>query len=110
MNNIENYYKPPYSTDGLYIWTADNEMAFSSVNDDLEDILNTIVKVVNGEIKESPFKTVRYHKELIYIDEKPVLTVRGWGHLISCGGFNLSYDKAAAIQDQFGEWFAKQLN
>ena len=107
--DIEKYYKPPYSTDGIYIWTSDNNMAFSSVNDDLSDMLELIVKVANKEITESPFKSARYHKELIYVDEKPILTVRGWGHLISCGGFNLEADKAATIQDQFGEWFVKQL-
>lgn len=105
---ITKYYKPPYWTDGIYIWTADGEMAFSSIDDNLEDILETIIKVINKEI-QTPFKNVKYQNELIYIDEKPVLTVRGWGYLISAGGFNLSYIEAASIQDQFGEWFAKQL-
>lgn len=36
--------------------------------------------------------------------------VRGWGYLIGVGGLNLPADKAAKIQDDFGNWIIKTLN
>jgi hypothetical protein len=45
-----------------------------------------------------------------YYDNEFVFTIRGWGHLTSPGGRNLSMDEAANIQDDFAQWILETLN
>jgi len=43
------------------------------------------------------------------IGDVPVIDVRGWGWLTGAGALNIPADKAAQIQDQFGDWIAETL-
>ena len=49
---------------------------------------------------------------LIQKDDKwyKIMLIRGWGYLIGTGGLNLSADKAAKIQDDFGNWIVETLS
>ena len=38
-----------------------------------------------------------------------IILIRGWGHLIGIGGLNLDQDKAAEIQDAFGNYIVEKL-
>jgi len=38
------------------------------------------------------------------------MLIRGWGYLIGTGGLNLSAEKAAKIQDDFGNWIVETLS
>lgn len=59
-------------------------------------------------IYEPPF---RYDSGMIWsADQARVLDVRGWGHLTGGGAHGLPEEKAAAIQDEFGEHVAQLLN
>ena len=43
-------------------------------------------------------------------NEIKILLVRGWGMLTGVGGYNLPYEEAARIQDEFTEHILKCLN
>lgn len=111
-----NYYKMPLHDNYPYIMCYDSAMAFNwLVNLNFErrkDIINKI----NGLHKVLSFKQKFFYKEdkICYINNKgdiqPLLLVRGWGHLIGGGGYNLPPKKAKAIQDEFAEYIVEQLN
>lgn len=52
---------------------------------------------------------VRYDKGIVSINRANIIRIRGWGHLTGCGALNLPSEKAAKIQDDFGEWIVKKL-
>lgn len=39
-----------------------------------------------------------------------IILIRGWGMLTGVGGYNLSADKAAEIQDVFANYCVEMLN
>ena len=46
----------------------------------------------------------------IYMNDKPFITIRGWGYLTECGGgLCLDPDVAKKIQDDFVKWIVDKL-
>ena len=46
----------------------------------------------------------------IYMNDKPFITIRGWGYLTGCGGgLCLDPDTAKKIQDDFAKWIVDKL-
>ena len=132
--NFDDVYKLPLRVDDYapsIVWTADGDSAFDFVTgspvekgipDDMtwDELItvktaNQYLNVINGK-KKSHFKhTFIYDDSYIYwIDEEgkrnPVISIRGWGHLISPGGLNLDSEAAIKIQDDFGKFIVQKLN
>ena len=111
---------PFWYDDWCYIFDKDNTMVFTfednvcvkKVNDELvwdnsfcynfTNLLNDKdgEKLSNLEIKDGCD---------LYMDGKYIGCFRGWGHLTSPGGLDLSYDDAAKLQDEFIEWCLNKL-
>jgi hypothetical protein len=126
--NFDEVYKLPLRADEYapsMVWTANGFNAFdflTGVEDDMTwDELMTVktanqyLDVINGK-KESDFEqTFIYDDSYIYwLDNEGkrngIISIRGWGHLISPSGFNLDSETAIKIQDDFGKFIVKRLN
>jgi len=121
-------YKLPLHTDSYAIsmvWTADLNSAFDFVTGTKDDIeyndlislktVNQYLDVINGKQKSEFTQTFVYEDSYIYYKDDngdlcPVISIRGWGHLISPGGLNLSTEDAIKIQDDFGNYIVEKLN
>lgn len=68
-----------------------------------------IIDILNGDINQPLEHDVRYDRGTVYINETPVMLIRGWGYLTGCGALNLPSEEAAKIQDDFGEWIVNKL-
>lgn len=91
---------------GCYVWSSDYQTVFTCLSKSRE-LLELIVKKLNKE-SEHKFDAI-YKNEMVYINGKATLLVRGWGYLTGTGGLNLSPDVAAKIQDDFCEWCVRIL-
>lgn len=103
-------YQPPFILDNclVYIYTNNYGRAFNCLIRN-KQTMSDIVDILNGKSDKKIEKDVKYSNCTIYIDEKPILLIRGWGHLIGVGGLNLPGEQAAKIQNDFGEWVVKKL-
>ena len=126
--NFNEVYKFPLRADKYLpsmVWTADGNSAFDFVtgtNDDIEvdefitlETANKYLDVINGKQKSQFTETFVYEDSYIYYkddneDLHPVISIRGWGHLISPGGLNLSVEDAIKVQDDFGNYIVEKLN
>lgn len=126
--NFNDVYKLPLHADEYLpsmVWTADRNSAFDFVtgtNDNIEvdefitlETTNQYLDVINCKQKSHFEHTFVYEDSYIYwIDgegnRNPVISIRGWGHLISPGGLNLSIEDAIKIQDDFGNYIVEKLN
>lgn len=70
-----------------------------------------LVDIINGNLI-AKFNIRFAHKEgLVFSNAgENILRIRGWGNLTGTGGFNLSNEEAANIQDTFAEYIVEQLN
>ena len=83
-----------------------------------EDVQQQIVAKINGDtsIIIEPLFNFSYNDGDIWAfssiakKRKPVMMIRGWGHLTGCGALNLPDDVAAKIQDDFGNFIVETLN
>lgn len=126
--NFDEVYKLPLRADEYapsMVWTADGDSAFdflTGVEDDMTwdelmtvETANQYLDVINGK-KESDFEqTFIYDDSYIYwLDNEGkrngIISIRGWGHLISPGGLNLDAEAAIKIQDDFGKFIVRKLN
>jgi len=76
-------------------------------NNTQEEILNVInkdVKLINREL------TFTHADGYISVNEMQVIMIRGWGNLTGTGGFNLSNEDAANVQDTLAEYIVSKLN
>ena len=108
--NFLDVYQPPFSVDDclVYIYSNNHGRAFNCLVRNRE-AMNDIVDILNGKSDKKIQKWVRYSNCTIYIDERPILLIRGWGHLIGVGGLNLPAEQAEKTQDDFGEWVVRKL-
>jgi len=109
-------YKLPFKCDDYnYVWTDNGTMALTFDIDYCEeyqrDVMLKVVNKLNGD-SSIKFKNKFELKDDIefYYDNEFAFTIRGWGHLTSPGGLNLSMDEAANIQDDFAQWILETLN
>lgn len=116
MQNLSKYFKFPLeeSKNGIGVRTSDNHSALDFLISDSE-FKDTIVKVLNGEIKSVPDKyKSRYKYDCceIYRDNHKVMRIRGWRHLTGKdkGSLGLSTKDAIKVQDEFGEFIINKLN
>lgn len=91
-----------------YMWSRTGEMVFSCLDYENDDLLQRVLNKLNEESDE--IFNAEYKDEIIYIDGKELLLIRGWGHFTSPSGLNLKPEEAAKIQDDFCEWCVEVLN
>lgn len=104
------------------VFTKDYTMAFDfpfmrGMFGDREELIlsneqqKEIVSIINGEKKGNIVGDVEYVKDdaVVTVDKKILLVIRGWGYLTGVGGLNIPPEKAAPIQDEFGEYIVKKL-
>lgn len=123
--NWKDCYKMPLHLDkyGVFAWDAEGNMALSGFKrkfDERGDYLpeereriKHIIDVINGDcpsdfnpgwkLSDEERCAINYNGEYQFL-------VRGWGHLIGCGGLNLPGDLAAKIQDEFIDYIINRLN
>ena len=115
---FKDVYKFPLKVDEYcptITWTADKQRAFDWCINMNSKNQQELIDVINGT-KSLKFKHKFYRKGIeIYsnnpiFNEKPILLIRGWGHLIGIGGLHLSEEEAIRIQDEFGDYIVEQLN
>ncbi len=122
MNNeFKQYYKFPlkmWEFMDIKVFTDDDKMAFDWLVNIPRDIKQKLIDRING-INTETYKTkkVFYQKDgIVYcrIEDKgqelKLFRIRGWGMLTGIGGYNLSADKAAEIQDVFTNYCVEMLN
>ena len=106
----------------IYAWDADGGMALSCFElkyDEKGNYLSGeperikhIIDVINGDCSsdfEPEWKLSDEPCAITYKGEHQFL-VRGWGHLIGCGGLNLPAELAAKMQDEFINYILDKLN
>ena len=122
--NFKNYFKFPLKmwTDfDLKVFTDDNQMAFDWLINTSRDSKQKLVDKING-VNNTPYQVAKkfwHDKGIIYCKllsgdnagkEFKLCRIRGWGHLIGIGGYNLDGETAARIQNDFAEYCVKMLN
>lgn len=108
---FKDVYQLPFSLDEhsmSYIWSANGVMTFNYFFRN-EDNINIILGILNGTLKDKVTNKLTYEEGCIKIEGKPMLLLRGWGHLTGCGALNLPPDQAANIQDDFANWVVNKL-
>lgn len=118
MESFAKYYEMPLRVDDncpSYVWAKDNKMAFNYLdekkidNDDLTEIYE-IVNAINGYGPGTFNASINPNQNnIIQIDNKNKLVIRGWGNLISPVYHNLSNEEAIKVQDDFAKWIVGQL-
>ena len=121
MEEFKQYYKLPlkmWEFMDIKVFTDDDKMAFDWLVNIPRDIKQKLIDRING-INTEPYKTKKtfYQKDgTVYcrIEDKgqelKLFRIRGWGMLTGIGGYNLSADKAAEIQDTFTNYCVEMLN
>ena len=118
-------YKMPLHLDkyGIFAWDAEENMALSGFNYKYDERGNLIpgeqerikhiIDVINGEcpsdfnpgwkLSDNDCCAITYNGAYQFL-------VRGWGHLIGCGGLNLPISLAVKIQNEFIDYIINRLN
>lgn len=117
--DFKKYFKFPLKyVNPVMVNTSDNKRAIDFLtswrNDD--KVKNYIVKTLNGEISQVPddlgfSDNYRYENCEVFLDDKKIMRIRGWGYLtgMGSGGLKLLSEEAIKIQDEFGEFIVKCL-
>lgn len=102
-------YRPPFHTDGCYIYSKDGVMSLMAGDCDNypEKMMSRVCEILNGTCQFHGNPDVRCEDDMIYIKDNLFLVVRGFGHLTSSLG--LSYTDACKIQDEFAIIVASRL-
>ena len=117
-NSIAGVWSLPFKKDpdgySVYIWDNEHNMCFNYLGNDYA-LYERIVNLLNGEPAE-PFKRVGFNENTIAVSDdeqateaKPILLVRGWGHLTGRGGLRLSVEEAVSKQNELLEYCARKL-
>ena len=111
MREFEKAFKLPFKIKDMGSWCVDanDQLCFQTVdylNKESKALLELSLK--NKTIKR---QDVYYdgRQGYIYVDEKPFISIRGWGYLTGTGGLNLSDDEAVKIQDDLANYLVEQL-
>lgn len=106
---IQNIFKPPfYNACQIYIFDADNQMCFNILTED-EFLCYDILDAMNDKKIDKKYDNVRIDDEYLYIDDEPVLLVRGWGYLTGIGGLNMNDEEAIKAQKELLEYVKNKL-
>lgn len=107
---FDEIYKPPFHDFfGIGVKTKEGILCFNWKARMSDETRQKIIDILNGDCNQPVKHSVKEDRGMIYINETPVMLIRGWGHLTGCGALNLPSHEAAKIQDDFGEWIVKKL-
>lgn len=116
--DFKEVYKLPFKLYNYTVLTNDMKRAFDfnikALLIHLDDVVlspkqkELIVDKLNGKTT-TPIIDVSYKSPYLYIKDKCIAVVRGWGYLVGTGGLNLPEEEAAKIQDDFGNWIVETL-
>lgn len=111
MKKATDIFKAPYTTDGAYIYDANNQMCLMSADcgNYPEDMMKRICEIINGSKPTQGNPSVSMDGPNIYLNGDILAVVRGCGYLTGTGGLNLSPDEAAKIQDDFASFVVNCL-
>ena len=124
MEEFKKYYKFPlkmWDFLDIKVFTDDDKMAFDWLVNISRDVKQKLIDHING-VDTEPYKTKKtfYLKDgIVYcrIEDGPdsgqeikLFRIRGWGMLTGSGGYHLSQEKAAEVQDTFAEYCVEMLN
>ena len=111
MREFEKAFKLPFKVKhkGSCCVDANDQFCFETfdyLSKESKDILQSSID--NKDVKR---QDVYYDdkEQYIYVDEKPFISIRGWGYLTGIGGLNLSDDEAVKIQDDLANYLVEQL-
>lgn len=105
-------YKPPFTSDGCYVWSANNVMSLMVADtvDNSEALLQRVCDLLNGTVATDKKPVITYYGPEILLNGKVFLVVRGWGHLTGSGGLALPAEEATSIQDEFARFVMSRLS
>ena len=105
---FRDFYKPPFKSDGYFIWSSNDEMALMTTEDNKgsDRLLNRVCDILNDNARSNKVPELSYVAPEILMNGKPFLTVRGWGSLIHKAS---NEEEAAKIQDDFALWVITKL-
>jgi hypothetical protein len=124
MEDFKNYFKFPlkmWEHMEIKVFTADNKMAFDWLVNIPRKTKESLIERING-FNTEPYKIPKkywYEDGIVHCrilegdnagKEYKLFRIRGWGMLTGVGGYNLTGDVAATIQDTFAEYCVKMLN
>ena len=124
MEDFKNYFKFPlkmWEHMEIKVFTADNKMAFDWLVNIPRKTKEALLERING-VNTEPYKIPKkywYEDGIVHCrilegdnagKEYKLFRIRGWGMLTGVGGYNLTGDVAAKIQDDFAEYCVKMLN
>lgn len=112
MKDWKDVYKLPFKLDsyGQHVFDSRNNLVFEF--DEYIANPSTLLKAINDEkvIEQKANLTYNEKDQCIYVDNEPVISIRGYGYLTGIGGLKLSHENAAHIQDTLAEYIIEQLN
>lgn len=93
----------PYTTDGCYIYDANEQMCLMAgdCRNYPEEMMKRVCEILNGTNPTKGNPSIGYDGPHIYLNGDCILVVRGWGYLTGTGCLNLSPDEATKVQDEF---------
>ncbi len=103
MPKSNEIFPAPYTTDGVYVYDANNQMCLMAGDcaNYPEEMLSRICEILNGTAPTKGNSGVGVDGPYIYLNGDLLLVVRGWGYLTGTGGLHLDNEEAAKIQDDF---------
>lgn len=103
MPKYKEIFPAPYTTDGVYVYDANNQMCLMAGDcaNYPEEMLSRICEILNGTTPTKGNIGVGADGPHIYLNGDLLLVVRGWGYLTGVCGLHLDEEEAAKIQDDF---------
>lgn len=108
---IFDVYKPPFRTDGMFIFSSNDVMTLMVADclHEPEKLMERTCQIMNGESQSNGNPNISYSNGEIYNGAQLLMVVRGFGYLTGQGALNLSIEEALKIQDEFGSWLCRLL-
>lgn len=103
MKKATDIFPAPYTTDGAYMYDANNQICLMTVDcaNYPDEMMQRICEILNGTKPTKGNAAVGVDGPNIYLNGNILAVVRGWGYLTGTGGLNLAPEEAAKIQDEF---------
>lgn len=93
----------------FWVWSNNNVHAIDILRNLEDNDYKKLVRVLNREEKFNKSHDFCISDDTIFCDNKPLLRVRGWGHLTGIGALNLPVLEAIKIQNDFLNYLLEVL-
>lgn len=106
------FWKPPFKKYFSCVYGNEDQFCFMFDFDSCPyEIKREVIDILNDKTdKKITAKLEIVDGYKIYMNDKPFITIRGWGYLTGCGGgLWLDPEVAKKIQDDFAEWIIDKL-